>query len=252
VRYLAHITLLLTVLLSASALAADIPPPGELSSLQRAHYEHRAGYHLHIAEEYEAALKRYEISAATGLAKSENAIGRILGFDRKPVQDLPAALPWFIRAAAPRDVHQGYGFAESQRQAKETLNWYCKNGAGEFPDTHPFAKDPKCWHGRGKALMYGWFGMRKDREAARALFEKSIAAGCLSIKESSPYSSSYFWSWEWSLETTASGDLFSAGSIKTVHKKTRCDERVFEDIKRGLKRRKLTFVFGEQVVKCDA
>lgn len=176
-RYLAHITLLLTVLLSASALAADIPPPGELSSLQRAHYEHRAGYHLHIAEEYEAALKRYEISAATGLAKSENAIGRILGFDRKPVQDLPAALPWFIRAAAPRDVHQGYGFAESQRQAKETLNWYCKNGAGEFPDTHPFAKDPKCWHGRGKALMYGWFGMRKDREAARALFEKSIAAG---------------------------------------------------------------------------
>lgn len=171
VKYLAFIPFLMALLSSESAKAAEIP------ALERAHFNHRAAYHYHMTKDYDAALHFYEKSAAIGLAKSENAIGRILAFDRKPVQDLPAALPWFIRAAAPRDIHQGYGFAQSQQQANEALDWYCKNGAAEFPASHPFAKDPKCWHGRGKALMYGWFGMRKDRDAARALLEKSISAG---------------------------------------------------------------------------
>ena len=149
----------------------------ELSLLKQAHTTHRDAYHQHIAKNYDEALRLYKISAATGLAKSEYAIGRILAFDQEGKHDYEAALPWILRSSVPRAEHQGYGFYATQQYAEKSLNWFCKNGAAEFPSTHPFAKDPKCLHGRAKALMYGWFNMQKDEDSARTLLETSIAAG---------------------------------------------------------------------------
>jgi len=110
------------------------------------------------------------------LCGSRYAIGRILAFDREDNRDFDAALPWIIRAAEPRAEPQGYGFVQSQQQAVDSLNWYCKNGAAEFPSKHPYAQDPKCWHGRAKALMFGWFDIKKDYPSARKFLEKAIAA----------------------------------------------------------------------------
>lgn len=112
-----------------------------------------------------------------GLAKSELGVARILAFDRENHHDYVKALPWFLRAAAPRETHQGQGFYEAQRQANEALDWYCGSGAAEFPGSHPFAQDPKCWHGRGKAFFYGRRGVKKDYIAARNWLEKSVDAG---------------------------------------------------------------------------
>jgi len=152
-------------------MASDISP------LQQAKMDHRTGYHYHAAKEFDEAIKWYEKGASAGLAKSEYAIGRILAFDREDNHDFDAALPWIIRAAAPRAEPQGYGYAQSQQQAVDSLNWYCKNGAAKFPSKHPHAQDPKCWHGRAKALMFGWFNIQTDKEAARTLLEKAIAEG---------------------------------------------------------------------------
>ena len=173
IRYLMVLSL---ALLSFQAMGADS------SALQQAHIDHRKGYTHHIQKDYETALIWYEKSASAGLAKSEYAIGRILAFDREGQHEYKEALPYILRAAEPRSKPQGYGFIQSQNYAQNSLNWYCKNGAALFPDSHPFAQDPKCWHGRAKALMYGWFDMKKDKDAARALLERSIAAGWTDAK----------------------------------------------------------------------
>lgn len=170
-RAIACICILIICSLSFEGMANDTTP------LQQAHKDHRTAYHYHVANKYDEALKWYKKSASVGLAKSEYAIGRILAFDRENQHDYKAALPWIIRAAVPRTESQGYGLAQSQQQANDALDWYCKRGAAEFPAAHPFAEDPKCWHGRAKALMYGRYDIPKDRDAARALLEKSIAAG---------------------------------------------------------------------------
>lgn len=170
-RAIAYICLLTLLAYGLNAKASD------KTVLQQAHLDHRTGYHYHVKKKYDEALEWYEKSASIGLAKSEYAIGRILAFDRENQHDYKAALPWIIRAAVPRTESQGYGLAQSQQQANDALDWYCKRGAAEFPTAHPFAKDPKCWHGRAKALMYGRYDIPKDRDAARALLEKSIAAG---------------------------------------------------------------------------
>lgn len=157
--------------ISSAATAQNMDP------LSAAHTQHRQGYMLHINNDYDAALKTYEKSAAMGLAKSELGVARILAFDRETQHDYVKALPWLLRAAAQRETHQGQGFYEAQRQANEALDWYCLSGAAEFPTSHPFAQDPKCWHGRGKAFFYGRRGVKKDLVAARLWLEKSIAAG---------------------------------------------------------------------------
>jgi len=168
-----------TVLLAHHAAHAQ-----EVSDKQKAHIIHRQAYHYHIAESYDEALHLYKQSAEMGLAKSENAIGRILAFDRKGKRNYVAALPWFIRAEAPRQKSQGYGFIESQRQAKNFLDWYCRKGPAEFPDSHAFSKDPKCWQGRGEALMSGKFKVKKDYAKAQAILEKAVAAGRLEAEDS--------------------------------------------------------------------
>lgn len=167
IRYLLVLSL---VLFSFQAMGTDS------SALKQAHIDHRKGYAHHIQKDYETALIWYEKSASAGLAKSEYAIGRILAFDREEQHEYKKALPYILRAAEPRSKPQGYGFIQSQNYAQNSLNWYCKNGAALFPDSHPYAKDPKCWHGRAKALMFGWFGMKKDYPSARVLLEKAIAA----------------------------------------------------------------------------
>lgn len=158
------------ILLSFQAMAIDS------TILKQAHTDHRKGYLHHIQKDYDAALIWYEKSAVVGLAKSEYAIGRILAFDREEQRELEKALPYILRAAAPREKPQGHGFIQSQNYANDSLDWYCKNGAAEFPKNHPFANDPKCWHGRAKALMFGWFDLEKNYPAARVLLEKAIAA----------------------------------------------------------------------------
>lgn len=168
IRYLLALSL---TLLSFQAMAADS------DGLVQAHSDHRKGYVHHIQKDYDTALMWYEKSAAVGLAKSEYAIGRILAFDREGQRGLEKALPYFLRAAEPRAKPQGYGFIQSQNYAKNSLNWYCKNGAAQFPDSHPYANDPKCWHGRAKALMFGWHDLKKNYPSARGLLEKAIAEG---------------------------------------------------------------------------
>jgi len=155
----------------------DVVNAQEVSDLRKAHNIHRQAYHHHIAENYDEALRLYRQSAAMGLVKSENAIGRILAFDRKGNRDYAAALPWFIRADTPRQSSQGYGFAESQRRAKKTLEWYCLYGPAPFPESHAFSKDPKCWQGRGEILMSGKLGVKKNYAKAEAMLEQAVAAG---------------------------------------------------------------------------
>lgn len=146
-------------------------------TLRQAHKDHRKGYMHHIKGDYAAAIFWYEKSAAVGLAKSEQGIGRILAFDRDGQHDYVEALPWIIRAAEPRTELQGYGFEEAQRQAHQALDWYCLIGPAPFPNNHVFSKDPKCLEGRGKALMSGKRGVKKDYAQAQALLEKAVAAG---------------------------------------------------------------------------
>ena len=146
-------------------------------NLRQAHLIHRQAYHYHMAESYDEALQLYKQSAEMGLAKSENNIARILYSDKKGKRDYAAALPWLIRAAAPRQTPQGYGFTESQRQAKEALDWYCRRGPVLFPESHAFSKDPKCWQGRGEALMSGKLGVKKNYAEAQTLLEQAVAAG---------------------------------------------------------------------------
>lgn len=157
---------------------AGIPASAQTrAELNEAHIIHRQAYHHHIAKDYDAALEGYKKSAAMGLAKSEYGIASILAFDRPNKRELDTALPWFIRALKPREVHQGQGFAQARTYSQNALDWYCKNGGAEFPAGHPYAAEPKCWVGRAKALHYGWFGLRKDRPAAIELLEKAVSAG---------------------------------------------------------------------------
>lgn len=160
------------------AASARSPELVNIDSLSRAQMEHRQGYQFHIQKDYDTALIWYEKAAATGLAKSELGVARILAFDREGQREFAKALPYYIRAAAPRpDGHaQGYGFGEAQRQATEALDWYCNNGPVEFPASHPSAQDPKCWYGRGKALMFGWHDIKKDNDAARIWLVKAVEA----------------------------------------------------------------------------
>ena len=161
--------------LSFGAFASE----GQISSqaLTQAHKDHRTGYIHHVREDYQTAILWYEKGAAAGLAKSELGIGRILAFDRGEQRDYVKALPWFIRAAEPRSKPQGYGFEEAQRQAQQALDWYCRKGPAAFPQSHALSKDPKCWVGRGKALMSGKRGVTTDYAQAQALLEQAVAAG---------------------------------------------------------------------------
>ena len=177
-----HIAVLLTLSCAGFASAADTQAQDKAHSLAdaqdlaQAHRIHRQAYRHNIAENYDEALKLYDQSAAMGLAKSENAIGRILAFDRNK-RNYVKGLPWFIRAAAPRDINQGQGFAQAQKQAKDYLDWYCRSGAAEFPETHPFANNPKCLEGRGKALLSGKRRVKKDYAQAQLYLERAVAAG---------------------------------------------------------------------------
>lgn len=170
-RAITYICALIFCSVSFESLASDG------SALQQAKIHHRTGYHYHMAKEYDEALKWYKKGASAGLAKSEYAIARLLATDAQGSKDYTAALPWFIRAAEPRSTPQGYGFEVSQKYAREKLEWICKHGAAEFPAEHPYAKDPKCWHGQGKALMFGWFDTEKDYPAARIWLQKAVKGG---------------------------------------------------------------------------
>jgi len=165
-------------------LGFDNAEAQEVTDMQHAHKIHRQAYHYHVAEHYDEALNLYKQSAEMGLVKSENAIGRILAFDRKDKHNYAAALPWFIRAAAPRESSQGYGFRESQKRARKTLDWYCRRGPVPFPKSHVLSEDPKCWQGRGEALMSGQLGVKKNYAEAQALLEQAVAAGHIEAYES--------------------------------------------------------------------
>lgn len=170
IRYLLALSL---ILLSFQAMAADS------AALKQAHADHRKGYVHHIQKDYDTALIWYEKSAAVGLAKSEYAIGRILAFDREGERDFDAALPWIIRAAEQRSSSQGQGFAESQKRARESLDWMCKYGAADFPSSMPQNKDGHCLYRRGRRLYYGSkkYNIARDYTSARHYLHKALEKG---------------------------------------------------------------------------
>ena len=172
-----HIAILLTLSCAGGALAADNEDLVYAENMAKAHIVHRQGYLYHIREDYDTAFKLYEKGAELGLAKSELGMGRILAFDRKNRHNYKKGLPWIIRAAEPREIPQGQGFAQAQKQAKDYLDWYCRSGAAEFPESHPFANKPECWEGRGKALLSGKRRVKKDYAQAQAYLERAVAAG---------------------------------------------------------------------------
>ena len=176
-RHWVYIAILLTLCGAGFASAADTQAQDKSQDLAEAHKIHRQGYINHIKKDYDAAHELYKKAAESGLAKSELGVGRILAFDRDQHHNYKEGLPWIIRAAAPRETHQGQGFYQAQQQAKGYLDWYCRSGAAEFPKGHPFANNPKCWEGRGEALLYGRRGVRQDYAQAQLYLERAVAAG---------------------------------------------------------------------------
>lgn len=148
-RVITYICALIFCSVSFEGLASDV------SALQQAKKHHRTGYNHHMAKDHDEAMIWYKKGAAAGLAKSEFAIARLLTIDREGPKDYTAALPWVIRAAKPRTSPQGYGFEDSQKYAREMLDWICKSGVASFPETMPQSQDSYCLYRRGRRLYYG-------------------------------------------------------------------------------------------------
>ena len=142
-------------------------------------------------KDMDKALEWYMKSAERGHAKSELAVSQVLAYGDLKNPRYQEALPWLIKASSPHNTPQISGMERAQVSAKKNLRWMCNKGVVDFPDTHPYAHNPKCWLRRGNRLYRGsspidyyllkdkkkYYGVKKDYVAARNYLEKAFEAG---------------------------------------------------------------------------
>ena len=189
-----YLTLGLGILLF---LVSSLPVFAEThsTSLKLAQSEYELGslyfYGRGVKKDNTQALNWYLKSAEKGHAKSELAVSQVLAFGDNRNRRFQESLPWLIKAAGPHETPQISGMKAAQTSAKKNLRWMCKKGLVDFPDSHPYAHDPKCWLKRGNRLFIGssridyylmkdkskYYGIEKDVILARHYLEKAFNAG---------------------------------------------------------------------------
>lgn len=195
-QYLASIILTLLLIVAQSAEAQSGKPkvttknqPAILDALTQ--YQMGSKYRLGIGVEAdpEIALKWFTKAANQGSAKAEYAVGWMLAFSDNPPHDYAAALPWLLKASGPHPGPIESGYRDTQKRANAKLDWMCKKGVVEFPQTHLYAADPKCLLARGNRLFYGRdklgeiladsknYHVEKDYVAARSFLERALEGG---------------------------------------------------------------------------
>jgi TPR repeat protein len=142
-------------------------------------------------KDIEKALSLYKQSAAKGHAKSELAVAQVLIYGYKENRRYREALPWLIKASQPHDGPQISGREKAEETANKLLTQLCKKGLVDFPESHSYAQDPKCWLARGNRLFSATvpkgyssgrssvtdYKVTKSSVAARLYLERAFEAG---------------------------------------------------------------------------
>jgi len=180
------------VVIGLNAQANDAQKPRSPHALAQTHYEMGSRYRLGIGIEKspELALDWFTRAANKGSAKGQYAVAWMLAFSEdEGARDYLAALPWLLKASGPHPAPHESGYRDAQKRAEKKLKWMCRKGVVEFPDSHPFSKDPTCLLARGNRLFHGRdklsevlagsrnYGVEKDYVQARKYLERALESG---------------------------------------------------------------------------
>ena len=151
-------------------------------------YKQGQHYRFETKKNLDKSLSYHLEAAKADYAVSQYAVGYVLGFDKDRDPDYAESLFWMLKVIGTHETPQIPKYKNLKVEANKALRKLCKRGVVDFPESHPFSKDPYCWRKRGDKLFYGrdklgeFFGGKKhgveqDYVKSRYYLEKAYEAG---------------------------------------------------------------------------